>query len=119
MVNAKRTPGPVKAQRFRTKQKVHTAIQFTGMNGSDVVDFAKAYGADGHNGGSWVSITLPTGETFVLRRKDMLILDDSRLRSLTAAEFMEQYSVDKSHVFMKPDHYKFYEGIEQRNTQKF
>lgn len=96
--------GPVREQKYRKRQRTVEAVQFTGLNGSDVVNFIQEHGGEAKNGGKWVSAILPgSEERTVIRKYDFVAWELPGVTVYEYDDFVFNHLVrDAEHVVMVP-----------------
>lgn len=89
-------------QDFKTKSKKVTAIQFTGKNARDFVEFVNSNTTQvvAKNGGTYIKL-IHIGEVITARKGDWIVLDaEGDLEWMTDDMFKFRHSIGKNHGVM-------------------
>lgn len=88
-------------QTFKTKPITIQAIQFTGENGKDIVEFAKKNDFGAKNGGTYVHVFVD-GNKLTVRKGDFIAVDveEGRLGFFSAELFKKFHTISKTHAVL-------------------
>lgn len=84
---------------FTTKTRPRAAqfLQFTGKNGKDIIEFADgAKWLTLRNGGSYIKVVWPNGDTFNFRKGTIFVREDKNLYMYDYEMFKQEYVVPKN-----------------------